>query len=170
MCCEHGIITHDGKEDQHWVPVNKYPVVAKPHETVAISLELQMVCQLVLKLLSRPTNWSVAAKIDFTVDSILAASKISNLGNIESTPLIFDITGHFVPKYRIWALQIGRSLFALLASILRHNHKPWYRIYIIINDSHSRLNSPIHRYIRYGFDSHLSILAILPLIHQRLYP
>jgi hypothetical protein len=34
---------------------------------------------------------SVAAKIDFTVDLILAARKISNLGNIESTPLIYSI-------------------------------------------------------------------------------
>ncbi len=62
---------------------------------------------------------SVAAKIDFTVDSILAAGKLSNLGDIESTPLVFDITGHFVPEYRILALKMERSLFTLLASILR---------------------------------------------------
>ena len=48
VCCEHGIITHDGKKDEHWVPVDKYTVVAKPNESVAISLELQKVRQLVL--------------------------------------------------------------------------------------------------------------------------
>jgi hypothetical protein len=67
---------------------------------------------------------SVAAKIEVTPASILAARKLSNLGDIESTPFIFDFTGHFVPEYRIWALQFGRSLFGLLASILRGDHKP----------------------------------------------
>jgi hypothetical protein len=68
----------------------------------------------------------VAAKIDFTAFSILAAGNLSksNLGDIESTPLIFDITGHFVPEYRIYDSKMGRSLFALLASILRGDHKP----------------------------------------------
>ena len=67
---------------------------------------------------------SVAAKIDFTAVSILAARNLSNLGDIESTPLIFDITGHFVPEYRIYDSKMGRSLFALLASILPEDHKP----------------------------------------------
>ena len=71
---------------------------------------------------------SVAAKIDFTAVSILAAGNLSNLGDIESTPLIFDITGHFVPEYRIYDSKMGRSLFALLASILPEDqpedHKP----------------------------------------------
>ena len=37
---------------------------------------------------SKGTGGSVAAKIDFTAASILAAGKLSNLGNIESTPHI----------------------------------------------------------------------------------
>jgi hypothetical protein len=93
---------------------------------------------------------SVAAKMEVTVTSILAAGKLSNLGDIESTPLIFDITGHFVLEYRILGMKIGSSLFALLASILPGDHKP-----LISNlcNAHSRLNSLIHRYIRYPFDS-----------------
>ncbi len=125
------------------------------------------------------TQVSVAAKIDFTAvlifaakievtpASILAAGKLSNLGDIESTTLIFDITGHFVLKYRILALKIGRSLFALLASILPGDHKPlisnlcrtsyvgiqnrtMYSFFVkqTVNDSHSRIKSPIHRHIR----------------------
>jgi hypothetical protein len=77
-----------------------------------------------LCLARRKTVGSVAAKIDFTAVSILAAGNLSNLGDIESTPLIFDITGHFVPEYRIYDSKMGRSLFALLASILRGDHKP----------------------------------------------
>ncbi len=114
-----------------------------------------------------PPAPSVAAKIDFTVDSIIAAGKLSNLGDIESTPIIFDITGHFVPEYQILALKIGRSLFALLESILPGDHKPlisnlcptsyvgiqnrtMYSFFAkpTVNDSHSRIKSPIHRHIR----------------------
>ena len=73
---------------------------------------------------ARVLRGSVAAKIDFTAVSILGAGNLSNLGDIESTPLIFDITGHFVPEYRIYDSKMGRSLFALLASILRGDHKP----------------------------------------------
>jgi hypothetical protein len=50
---------------------------------------------------------SVAAKIEVTVTSILAAGKLSNLGDIESTPLIFDITGHFVRDIEFWLRKSG---------------------------------------------------------------
>ena len=119
------------------------------------------------RILPSLLSGSVAAKIEVTVTSILAAGKLSNLGDIESTPLIFDITGHFVPEYRILALKIDRSLFALLPSILRLNHKPlisnlcptsyvgiqnrtMYSFFVkqTVNDSHSRIKSPIHRHIR----------------------
>jgi len=47
-------------------------------------------------------NGSVAAKIEVTVASILAAGNLSNLEDIEYTPLIFDITGHFVRNIEFW--------------------------------------------------------------------
>ncbi len=104
---------------------------------------------------------SVAAKIDFMPASILAAGKLSNFGDIKSTPLIFNITGHFVPEYWISALKIGRSLFALLESILPGDHKPlisnlcrtsyvgiqnctMYSFFVkpTVNDSHSCIKLP----------------------------
>ncbi len=47
-------------------------------------------------------NRSVAAKMEVTVTSILAAVKLSNLEDIEYTSLIFDITGHFVRNIEFW--------------------------------------------------------------------
>jgi len=48
VCCEHGIITHDGSKSQYWVPVDKYTVVANKDTYVPISKELQAIRDLVL--------------------------------------------------------------------------------------------------------------------------
>lgn len=48
VCCEHGIITHDGSRNPYYVPIDKYAVVAKPNESIPISNELAAVRQLVL--------------------------------------------------------------------------------------------------------------------------
>jgi len=48
VCCEHGIITHDGSKSQYWVPVDKYTVVANKDTYVPISKELQAIRDMVL--------------------------------------------------------------------------------------------------------------------------
>jgi hypothetical protein len=48
VCCHHGIISHDGTKKPHWVPVNKYTVIAKPDEKTVLSQELKAVRQVVL--------------------------------------------------------------------------------------------------------------------------
>jgi hypothetical protein len=41
VCCEHGIITHDGTSNNYWVPYNKYRVIARNDTTFPISNKLQ---------------------------------------------------------------------------------------------------------------------------------
>jgi hypothetical protein len=48
VCCQHGIITHDGSKKPYWVPVNKYTVIAKPDEQAVLSQELKAVREVVL--------------------------------------------------------------------------------------------------------------------------
>jgi hypothetical protein len=43
VCCEHGIITHDGSKNDYWVPYDKYRVVATKDSQLPISPELQAV-------------------------------------------------------------------------------------------------------------------------------
>ena len=40
VCCEHGVITHDGSRNPYYVPVDKYAVIAKPNKNIPISKEL----------------------------------------------------------------------------------------------------------------------------------
>mgnify|MGYP006201204293 FL=1 len=40
VCCDHGVITHDGSRNPYYVPVDKYAVIAKPNENIPISKEL----------------------------------------------------------------------------------------------------------------------------------
>jgi hypothetical protein len=42
VCCEHGIVTHDGTSNDHWVPYNKYRVIARNDVTFPISNNLQV--------------------------------------------------------------------------------------------------------------------------------
>ena len=48
VCCEHGVITHDGSRNPYYVPVDKYAVIAKPNENIPISKELMAVRKVVL--------------------------------------------------------------------------------------------------------------------------
>ena len=48
VCCEHGIITHDGSAKDYWVPVDKYRVVAKYNEKIPLPDELLQVRDMVL--------------------------------------------------------------------------------------------------------------------------
>ena len=41
VCCENGIITHDGTSNDYWVPCNKYRVIARNDTTFPISDKLQ---------------------------------------------------------------------------------------------------------------------------------
>jgi hypothetical protein len=44
------VITHDGTRGDHWVPYDKYQVIAKADEMVPIQTELQEVQNLVLSI------------------------------------------------------------------------------------------------------------------------
>jgi acyl-CoA thioesterase FadM len=48
VCCEHGIITHDGSAKDYWVPMDKYRVVAKNDEKIPLPDELRQVRDMVL--------------------------------------------------------------------------------------------------------------------------
>ena len=41
VCCEHGILTHDGTSNDYWVPYNKYRVIAWNDTTFPIFDKLQ---------------------------------------------------------------------------------------------------------------------------------
>jgi hypothetical protein len=43
VCCEHGIVTHDGSSKDYWVPYGKYRVIAGNDSTLQISKKLQAV-------------------------------------------------------------------------------------------------------------------------------
>ena len=43
VCCDDGVITHDGSKRDYWVPSDKYVINAGPEETVALPLSLQKV-------------------------------------------------------------------------------------------------------------------------------
>ncbi len=43
VCCEHGIVTHDGTSNNYWVPYDKYRVIAQNDTTFPISDKLQAV-------------------------------------------------------------------------------------------------------------------------------
>ncbi len=42
VCCEHGIVTHDGTSNDYWVPYNKHKVIAQNDVTFSISNNLQV--------------------------------------------------------------------------------------------------------------------------------
>jgi hypothetical protein len=44
VCCEHGVITHDGSRENYWVPYDRYDVKAKVQDTCPIEEALQSVC------------------------------------------------------------------------------------------------------------------------------
>ncbi len=48
VCCEHGVITHDGSKVNYWVPNDKYNIVAQRDATIPIPPELQAVHDMVL--------------------------------------------------------------------------------------------------------------------------
>ncbi len=50
VCCQHGVILHDGTSGDYWVLYDKYLVVAKAEEMVPIQTELQEVRDLVLNV------------------------------------------------------------------------------------------------------------------------
>jgi hypothetical protein len=49
VCCEHGVITHDGSRKDYWVPYDKYDVKARAQDTCPIEEALQSVRNLVLE-------------------------------------------------------------------------------------------------------------------------
>ena len=49
VCCEHGVITHDGTKKDYWIPYEKYHVQAKAEDTLPIEGALQSVRKLVLE-------------------------------------------------------------------------------------------------------------------------
>ncbi len=42
VCCEHGIVPHDGTKNDYWVPYDKYRVIARNDATFPISNNLQV--------------------------------------------------------------------------------------------------------------------------------
>ncbi len=48
VCCEHGIVTHDGTSNDYWVPYDKYRVIAWNDVPFLISNNLQMMHDKVL--------------------------------------------------------------------------------------------------------------------------
>jgi hypothetical protein len=48
VCCEHGIVTHDGTKNEYWVLYDKYRVVARNNATFPISNNLQVMRDKVL--------------------------------------------------------------------------------------------------------------------------
>ena len=50
VCCEHGVITHDGSKGDYWVPYDKYKVIAINNATftLPIAQELQSVRDMVV--------------------------------------------------------------------------------------------------------------------------
>jgi hypothetical protein len=48
VCCEHGIVTHDGSVKDYWVPADKYRVAAKYDEDIPLPEELREIRNLVL--------------------------------------------------------------------------------------------------------------------------
>ena len=48
ICCQHGVITHDGTRGDYWVLYDKYQVIAKVFAMVPIETELLGVWNLVL--------------------------------------------------------------------------------------------------------------------------
>jgi hypothetical protein len=49
VCCEHGVITHDGSRKDYWVPYDKFEVKARAQDTCPIEEPLQTVRNLVLE-------------------------------------------------------------------------------------------------------------------------
>jgi hypothetical protein len=47
VCCEHGVITHDGDKGDYWVPADGYLVKAKAGSFFPLSHELEQVRKLV---------------------------------------------------------------------------------------------------------------------------
>jgi hypothetical protein len=43
VCCEHGVVTHDGSRKDYWVPYDKYFVKARAQNTSPIEEALQSV-------------------------------------------------------------------------------------------------------------------------------
>ena len=56
VCCEHGIITHDGSVKDYWVPADKYRVLAKYDDKIPLTDELHQVRNLVLTGTFNPTD------------------------------------------------------------------------------------------------------------------
>jgi hypothetical protein len=48
VCCEHGIITHNGRKGDYWFPYDKYKVIAISNATLPIAQELQSLRDMVL--------------------------------------------------------------------------------------------------------------------------
>ncbi len=63
VCCEHGVITHNGSEGDYWVPNDKYKVGASRDATLPIAPELQSVRDMILSGDFNP-NWQ--NKISFS--------------------------------------------------------------------------------------------------------
>ncbi len=53
VCCEHGVITHDGTSNDYWVPYNKYSVIAWNDTTFSTSNKTGNACQGLSTLLCR---------------------------------------------------------------------------------------------------------------------
>jgi hypothetical protein len=56
VCCEHGVVTHDGSRKDYWVPYDKYDVKARAQDTSSIEEALQSVRNLVLEGKYKSTN------------------------------------------------------------------------------------------------------------------
>jgi len=49
VCCQHGVITHDGSRKDYWVPYDKYTVTARAQDTCPLEDALESVRNLVLE-------------------------------------------------------------------------------------------------------------------------
>lgn len=78
VCCEHGVITHDGSRNPYYVPVDKYAVIAKPNENIPISKELAAVRKVVL----------LAGKYNAKIQKTISYSKYVDLEHDPSTPTV----------------------------------------------------------------------------------
>jgi len=56
VCCEHGVITHDGSKNDYWVPYDKCIVNTRAQDTCPIEDALQSARNLVLEVRYIPTD------------------------------------------------------------------------------------------------------------------
>ena len=67
VCCEHGVVTHDGSRKDYWVPYDKYDIKARAQDTCPIEEALQSVCNTWFW----KVNTTCQINVEFPIQSIM---------------------------------------------------------------------------------------------------